>query len=204
MLGLADRQQSHQEQQLWVQPGHQSSCSCLANAGVCFAMMPPAPSQSSAELKQAIYKSAKGTSNGLKATQVQKDSIARAVEDLIKLNPTKAPAKSPRNTGGQLHVCPVGAMPWGSCLNCVCSSCWGELACCLRLSVTLCQHVRTFLRVCKTLASRCARNDPACLNFCVGYVFSPAGRDPSLHYLCALQACGSWCTPPRQEALLES
>jgi PAP_fibrillin len=56
-------------------------------------------SSNAAALKEQLYKNAKGTDNGLKATPAQKEAIMEAIKGLVKINPTKAPAKSDKSTG---------------------------------------------------------------------------------------------------------
>eukprot|EP00611_Tribonema_gayanum_P025863 TRINITY_DN6004_c1_g1_i1.p1 TRINITY_DN6004_c1_g1~~TRINITY_DN6004_c1_g1_i1.p1 ORF type:complete len:275 (+),score=81.73 TRINITY_DN6004_c1_g1_i1:30-827(+) len=52
-----------------------------------------------AELKKIIYTAAKGTDNGIKASEAQREAIKGAINKLVKINPTKAPAKSDKSTG---------------------------------------------------------------------------------------------------------
>lgn len=50
-------------------------------------------------LKQTILDEAAGTSNGLKASQQQRDAISKAVNGLVALNPTKDITTSELATG---------------------------------------------------------------------------------------------------------
>lgn len=51
------------------------------------------------DLKQTILTEAAGTSNGLKASQQQRDAISKAVNGLVALNPTKGITTSELATG---------------------------------------------------------------------------------------------------------
>jgi PAP_fibrillin len=77
------------------------SCICLRNHDLQnFALTQQ--TSNAAALKEQLYKNAKGTDNGLKATPAQKEAIMEAIKGLVKINPPKAPAKSDENTGETL------------------------------------------------------------------------------------------------------